>query len=155
MEFSTGAARLHSCTTLPKPGLQGKFLRSSGRLILGYADHYWSVSSLSENSSSSNVQDRPTYRAARGPRKWLVPKSVILFTSLLLLDTYCLSGWAYIAEYSIRHLGFLGVSSHASSISVVTVWNLAQPSFSCEEELTPKGIQFTYNQSLEANIAMA
>lgn len=97
-EFSTGAARLHSCTTLPKPGLQGEFLRSSGRLILGYADHYWSVSSLSENSSSSNVQDRPTYRAARCPRKQPVPKSVILFISLLLLDTYCLSGWAYIAE---------------------------------------------------------
>lgn len=34
-EFSTGAARLYSCTTLPRPGLQGEFLRSSGRLILG------------------------------------------------------------------------------------------------------------------------
>lgn len=34
-EFSTGAARLYSCTTFPKPGLQSEFLRSSGRLILG------------------------------------------------------------------------------------------------------------------------
>lgn len=80
-EFSTGAARLYSCTTLPKPGLQGEFLRTSCKLISGMLIIIWSVSSLSENSSSSNVYGRPTHRAARCPRKWPVTKSVIHFPS--------------------------------------------------------------------------